>query len=76
MPAKAAPRKPATSGSNNPLTILSTLTHQYTTTTPSRTKLIDAFLAFLVFTGIVQFAYCVLAGNYVFPPPSLSLSPC
>jgi ABC-type iron transport system FetAB permease component len=70
MAPKAPLRKPAASVSNNPLTILSTLTQQYTTTTPSRTKLIDAFLAFLVFTGIVQFAYCVLAGNYVFQPNS------
>lgn len=27
--------------------------------------LLDAFMAFLVLVGAVQFAYCVLAGNYV-----------
>jgi oligosaccharyltransferase complex subunit epsilon len=27
--------------------------------------LLDAFMAFLVLVGGVQFAYCVLAGNYV-----------
>ncbi|KAL2122893.1 hypothetical protein VTJ04DRAFT_3348 [Mycothermus thermophilus] len=41
------------------------LTH-YLDTTPQRTKLIDAFMAFLVAVGVVQFAYCVLAGNYPF----------
>ena len=28
-------------------------------------KLIDAFMAFLVVVGGVQFVYCVLVGNYV-----------
>ncbi|KAL2822571.1 DAD family-domain-containing protein [Aspergillus granulosus] len=39
---------------------------QYLTTTPQRTMLLDAFMAFLVLVGGVQFAYCVLAGNYPF----------
>ncbi|KAL1842369.1 hypothetical protein VTJ49DRAFT_5434 [Mycothermus thermophilus] len=38
----------------------------YLSTTPQRTKLIDAFMAFLVAVGALQFAYCVLAGNYPF----------
>jgi hypothetical protein len=63
-------RKPASaSQSTNPFTILSTLSSRYAETTPSRTKLIDAFLAFLVLTGITQFLYCVVAGNYVCPSP-------
>lgn len=28
-------------------------------------KLVDAFLAFLVLVGGLQFGYCVLGGNYV-----------
>ncbi|KAL4929468.1 putative oligosaccharyl transferase subunit Dad1 [Aspergillus undulatus] len=40
--------------------------HQYLSTTPQRTMLLDAFMAFLVLVGGVQFAYCVLAGNYPF----------
>ncbi|KAL2871070.1 putative oligosaccharyl transferase subunit Dad1 [Aspergillus lucknowensis] len=40
--------------------------HQYLTTTSQRTLLLDAFMAFLVLVGGVQFAYCVLAGNYPF----------
>ena len=37
----------------------------YVDKTPQRTKLVDVFMAFLVFVGGVQFVYCVLAGNYV-----------
>lgn len=38
---------------------------QYLATTPQRTMLLDAFMAFLVLVGGLQFLYCVLAGNYV-----------
>lgn len=41
------------------------IVQHYQKTTPQRTKLIDAFMAFLVIVGGLQFAYCVLAGNYV-----------
>ncbi|KAL4741878.1 DAD family-domain-containing protein [Aspergillus similis] len=40
--------------------------YQYLTSTPQRTMLLDAFMAFLVLVGGVQLAYCVLAGNYPF----------
>ncbi|EEP76973.1 hypothetical protein UREG_01822 [Uncinocarpus reesii 1704] len=39
---------------------------RYLVQTSQRTKLLDAFMAFLVLVGAVQFAYCVLAGNYPF----------
>ncbi|KAI2633609.1 defender against death DAD protein [Hypomontagnella submonticulosa] len=42
------------------------IVEHYQKTTPQRTKLIDAFMAFLVVVGGLQFAYCVLAGNYPF----------
>ncbi|KAI1660048.1 DAD family-domain-containing protein [Daldinia decipiens] len=38
----------------------------YQKTTPQRTKLLDVFMAFLVVVGGLQFAYCVLVGNYPF----------
>lgn len=38
---------------------------QYLTTTPQRTLLLDAFMAFLVLVGGLQFLYCILVGNYV-----------
>lgn len=37
----------------------------YVDKTPQRVKLIDAFMAFLVLVGGLQFVYCVVAGNYV-----------
>ena len=52
--------------------IISNLTTHYVNTTPQRTKLLDAFMAFLVAVGALQFVYCVLAGNYVRPPSSLT----
>jgi oligosaccharyltransferase complex subunit epsilon len=45
--------------------VLNNLIKTYQDTTPQRTKLIDVFLAFLVAVGVVQFLYCILAGNYV-----------
>ncbi|PWY82958.1 defender against death DAD protein [Aspergillus heteromorphus CBS 117.55] len=46
--------------------IAHTVWQQYLATTPQRTLLLDAFMAFLVLVGGVQFVYCVLAGNYPF----------
>ncbi|BCS23875.1 putative oligosaccharyl transferase subunit Dad1 [Aspergillus puulaauensis] len=79
--ATSAP-SPSPSGSSTPTTLSSgpkTLSanssvpdiaihvwQQYITTTPQRTMLLDAFMAFLILVGAVQFAYCVLAGNYPF----------
>ncbi|OAX83709.1 hypothetical protein ACJ72_01930 [Emergomyces africanus] len=39
---------------------------RYLAQTPSRTLQLDAFMAFLVLVGGVQFLYCMLAGNYPF----------
>ncbi|KGO44645.1 Defender against death DAD protein [Penicillium expansum] len=39
---------------------------QYASTTSQRTLLLDAFMAFLVLVGGLQFVYCVLVGNYPF----------
>ncbi|GAA5952267.1 hypothetical protein JCM3765_001924 [Sporobolomyces pararoseus] len=38
----------------------------YLDQTPSRLKLIDGFMFFLMLTGIAQFVYCVLVTNYPF----------
>ena len=42
----------------------------YQKTTPQRTKLLDAFMAFLVAVGALQVAYCLLVGNFVCLPTS------
>ena len=64
----AAAVPPPSSSTSNPLSVFNNVFDSYMQSTPSRTKLIDVFLVFLVLTGVVQFAYCVIAGNYVRPP--------
>ena len=48
--------------------VLQNLVDYYMNETPQRTKLIDAFLAFIAVVGAWQFIYCILAGNYVRGP--------
>jgi len=43
---------------------LQTLWKAYNDNTPNRLKFIDAFLLFLMLSGIIQFAYCILVSNY------------
>ena len=50
---------------SSPQEILIHVWNKYLQETPSRTMLLDAFMAWLVVVGAVQFLYCVLAGNYV-----------
>ncbi|RMD40599.1 hypothetical protein DV735_g4533, partial [Chaetothyriales sp. CBS 134920] len=40
--------------------------NRYIHDTPSRTLVLDVFLAFLVLVGGVQFVYCLVGGNYPF----------
>ncbi|RWA07460.1 hypothetical protein EKO27_g7643 [Xylaria grammica] len=71
-----APKKPATAATTSASASSSSsgqidkialnIVQHYQKTTPQRTKLIDTFMAFLVIVGGLQFAYCVLAGNYPF----------
>lgn len=39
---------------------------KYVQKTPQRVKLLDCFMAFLVAVGVLQFMYCVIAGNFPF----------
>lgn len=43
-----------------------TLWKAYNDQTPDRLKFIDAFLLFIMLSGIVQFLYCVLVTNFPF----------
>ncbi|KAI0512538.1 defender against death DAD protein [Xylaria bambusicola] len=64
-----APKKPttATGASASQIDkIAGNIFQHYQKTTPQRTMLIDAFMAFLVIVGGLQFVYCILAGNYPF----------
>ncbi|KAK3054305.1 oligosaccharyltransferase complex subunit epsilon [Extremus antarcticus] len=40
--------------------------NNYIDATPQRVKLLDAFMVFLMAVGLLQFVYCVIAGNYPF----------
>ncbi|KAG4219606.1 hypothetical protein PC116_g31915 [Phytophthora cactorum] len=57
--------KPSASGPQSINQVAWNIVDYYQKTTPQRTKLIDVFMAFLVVVGGLQFAYCILAGNYV-----------
>ena len=42
------------------------LSSTYAERTPTRLKLVDAFLAFVLATGILEFVYCILVGTFPF----------
>ncbi|KAL2917838.1 oligosaccharyltransferase complex subunit epsilon [Polyrhizophydium stewartii] len=58
---KAAAAAAAAAGTENPV---ARLVQSYLETTPQSLKLIDAYLVFVMATGIVQFVYVILAGTY------------
>ena len=39
---------------------------EYNLKTPLRLKIVDSYLACIMFTGIVQFVYCCLVGTFPF----------
>lgn len=54
---------------SSPQDIIIHVWNKYVQDTPSRTILLDVFMAWLVVIGVLQFLYCVLAGNYVCSMP-------
>jgi oligosaccharyltransferase complex subunit epsilon len=46
--------------------ILRKLNDEYQISTPRKLKLIDAYLVYVVLTGVIQFAYCLLVGTFPF----------
>lgn len=46
--------------------VTSKLVHDYLQTTSKRLKIIDAYLLYVLLTGIVQFLYCCLVGTFPF----------
>jgi len=59
MATKTAPSSASTSS-------VQSLLKSYNENTSSRLKLIDAFLLFLMLSGIIQFVYCILVTNFPF----------
>lgn len=52
--------------SDNLFTVIKRFFDEYSSTTPQRLKLVDAYLAYVMLTGIVQFLYCLLVGTFPF----------
>ena len=50
----------------NLLTVLTKFYDEYTSRTPQKLKIIDAYLTYILLTGIVQFVYCALVGTFPF----------
>lgn len=65
-PKTAKPSSSSTTTTSEMSIAVSTLWKSYMQQTPDRLKLIDAFLAFIVLSGVMQFVYCVLVTNFPF----------
>jgi len=50
----------------NIVEVLTRFYGEYNNNTPKRLKIIDAYLFYILLTGIVQFAYCCLVGTFPF----------
>uniref|UniRef100_U5EM12 Dolichyl-diphosphooligosaccharide--protein glycosyltransferase subunit DAD1 n=1 Tax=Corethrella appendiculata TaxID=1370023 RepID=U5EM12_9DIPT len=47
-------------------TVLSKFYEEYINHTPKKLKIIDAYLFYILLTGIIQFVYCCLVGTFPF----------
>ncbi|CAH0551460.1 unnamed protein product [Brassicogethes aeneus] len=47
-------------------TVISRFYNDYSVKTPKKLKLIDAYLTYILITGVVQFIYCCLVGTFPF----------
>ncbi|KAL1892523.1 oligosaccharyltransferase complex subunit epsilon [Sporothrix stenoceras] len=65
-PVSSTSSSSSSSSGNSIQNVVDNLLSHYQKATPQRTKILDAFMAFLVVVGALQFVYCVLAGNYPF----------
>ncbi|OAL07568.1 defender against death DAD protein [Phaeosphaeriaceae sp. SRC1lsM3a] len=67
QPAPSTPARSSKPSSNaDAQDILQGIYSKYVSKTPQRVKLLDAFMAFLVVVGALQFFYVVLVGNFPF----------
>ena len=47
-------------------TVLGKFYDEYQSNTPKKLKLVDAYLVYILLTGILQFLYCCLVGTFPF----------
>ena len=66
MPAPKSASTEKTSAASSGQSLLLSLWNAYYETTSTRLKTIDAFLVFLMLSGIIQFLYCILVTNFPF----------
>lgn len=46
--------------------VIPKLYQEYTTKTPKKLKIIDAYLFYVFLTAVIQFVYCCLVGTFPF----------
>merc|ERR1712018_21336 len=47
-------------------TVVGKFLNEYKSATPTKLKIIDAYLSYVFFTGVIQFVYCCLVGTFPF----------
>nr|CAB3236131.1 dolichyl-diphosphooligosaccharide--protein glycosyltransferase subunit dad1-like [Phallusia mammillata] len=52
--------------SENIVSVVTSFFSDYIVKTPSKLKVIDSYLAYILITGVCQFAYCALVGTFPF----------
>merc|ERR1739848_767381 len=62
QPAKSKKLKMSTSIS----TVVTKFLNEYASNTPTKLKIVDAYLGYIFFTGVIQFVYCCLVGTFPF----------
>ena len=48
------------------VSVVSKFYDSYMVTTPKRLKIVDAYLLYILLTGVIQFVYCCLVGTFPF----------
>lgn len=52
--------------SENLVSVLKKFYDEYMTSTSKRLKIVDAYLVYILLTGVIQFVYCALVGTFPF----------
>ncbi|KAG1969041.1 dolichyl-diphosphooligosaccharide--protein glycosyltransferase subunit DAD1 [Pimephales promelas] len=52
--------------SNSVFSVLARFVEEYRSSTPNKLKMIDAYMLYILLTGVFQFLYCVLVGTFPF----------
>lgn len=69
MPRSLSPDKREETSTKMPESLRSVLVKfydEYMQSTPKKLKIVDAYLLYVLLTGIVQFVYCCLVGTFPF----------